>query len=312
MRDGADGICRRGGCAQPVAGRSGRGARASARLRICRSPARLQAFCLDARRRGVRIGFVPTMGALHRGHLALVRCARMRADLVVVSIFVNRTQFGPGEDFGAYPRDLRRDLDLLRAAGVDIVFCPADKGMYAPDASTFVDETVLARGLCGRSRPGHFRGVTTVVAKLFNIVQPTLAVFGRKDAQQALVVRRMVRDLNFPVRVVVAPTVREPGGLALSSRNAYLSPDEREDARCLSRALRGVRSKVRCGERDVKTLCRQVAAVVRRHARLEYVSIVDAETLAPLDTVDRRALVALAARVGRTRLIDNAVVSPAF
>jgi pantoate--beta-alanine ligase len=282
-------------------------------MRKVTSAVRMQALSLRLRRQGRRIGFVPTMGCLHEGHLHLVRRAKAQADVVVVSIFVNRLQFGAGEDFDAYPRDLQRDLRLLRAAGADVVFCPSHGEMYPSAASSVhVEETRLSTSLCGQSRPGHFRGVTTVVAKLFNIVLPDVAVFGQKDAQQVLVVRRMVRDLNFPVRVDVAPTVRESDGLAMSSRNAYLSASERREALCLSRALKAARRMVRLGGTSTALLRRSMAAVIARapHAAVDYIAIVDAETLEPLARMDRTALVALAVRIGRTRLIDNAVLRP--
>ena len=219
-------------------------------MKTIASPARMQALSRRIRQGGQRIGFVPTMGYLHEGHLDLVRRAKARSDVVVVSIFVNKTQFAAGEDFEAYPRNLRRDLRLLRPAGADIVFHPRHEDLYSDDASVQVEETRLSRTLCGQYRPGHFRGVTTVVAKLFNIVLPDIAVFGQKDAQQALVIRRMVRDLNIPVRILVAPTVREPDGLAMSSRNSYLSPDERRQAVCLWQALQAARGALAGGATD--------------------------------------------------------------
>lgn len=261
-----------------------------------------------ARRRGLRIGLVPTMGALHAGHLSLVRESVSRCDITVVSIFVNPVQFGPDEDFANYPRDLDRDCAMCGEAGVDMVFCPSSAEMYAPDRSVGVVEQTLSAGLCGASRPGHFSGVCTVVAKLFNIVQPDVAVFGRKDAQQLAVIRRMVRDLNFRLEVVGAPIVREADGLAMSSRNVYLSESERGQALGLSRALALASSLVREGVRDAghlrlavgDFLCREYPGVA-----VEYIALTDAETLAPLETVGPGALLALAARVGRTRLIDN-------
>lgn len=281
-------------------------------MKTVASTARMQALSLRLRRQGVRIGFVPTMGCLHEGHLSLVRRARAQADVVVVSIFVNPLQFGAGEDFDAYPRVVRRDLRLLRAVGADIVFCPSRGEMYPPDTSVRVEETELSKALCGRSRPGHFLGVTTVVAKLFNIVLPDVAVFGQKDAQQVQVVRRMVRDLNFPVRIDVAPTVREADGLAMSSRNTYLSPAERKEALCLSRALDAARVAVRTGCVSAAGVKRRMAALIGRspRARVDYIEIVDAATLKPLRRVDRAALVALAVRIGRTRLIDNTILRP--
>ncbi len=268
-------------------------------------------------RQGVRIGFVPTMGYLHEGHLSLVRRARRLVGpggRVVVSIYVNPTQFGPHEDFARYPRDLRRDLELCRAEGVDVVFAPTDAAMYPGRAegrfSTYVVEEALSCPMEGRSRPGHFRGVATVVAKLFNIVQPEVAVFGAKDWQQAAVVRRMTANLNFPVRIVVAPTVREQDGLAMSSRNTYLKGDLRRQATVLWRALQWARQTVRAASAPVPV--GRLKAGVRRlvggapDARLDYVEIFEPETLRPLRAAGPGAHMALAVWVGRTRLIDNA------
>jgi len=259
------------------------------------------------RQAGRRIGFVPTMGALHEGHLSLIRAARAETQVVVVSIFVNPTQFGPHEDLDRYPRTLQADLEACRREGVDGVFVPSTAEMYRPDASTEVTETRLAAGLCGVHRPGHFKGVTTVVAKLFNIVQPDVACFGQKDAQQAAVIRRMVRDLDFPVEVLVCPTVREPDGLAMSSRNRLLSAEDRRRAVCLPQALRWAVGQVERGERRVESL---VAGARERIAaagpcEIDYVEIVDAEDLRPVATVSGRCLLAAAVRIGGVRLIDN-------
>jgi pantoate--beta-alanine ligase len=247
------------------------------------------------------------MGFLHEGHLSLVRIARSRADAVVVTIFVNPTQFGPAEDFSRYPRDLERDLALCRSEGVDVVFAPAAEAMYAADASTVVDETRLSLGLCGTVRPGHFRGVTTVVAKLFHIIDPDVAVFGEKDAQQAAVIRRMVRDLNMRVEVALGPIVREPDGLAMSSRNAYLTPEQRGRAASIYAALRGVRARFQGGCADAGALVSALrsdlnAAGIRD---IDYAVIADPESLAPLGGAVRDGLVLTAVRVGGTRLIDN-------
>lgn len=245
------------------------------------------------------------MGALHHGHAALIRRARKlagRAGSVVVSIFVNPTQFGPKEDFSKYPRPLRADLAVCRQAGADLVFHPGVEEMYAGDASVIIDETRLSAGLCGESRPGHFRGVCTVVAKLFLIVQPTIAVFGEKDWQQLAVIRRMARDLNFPVRIVGHPTVREPDGLAVSSRNAYLTPEERSHAPAVYAALRAAAEKttpaavVRAAERAIARI---------PGARIDYVRLVDAATLEPVRRLDRETTLAAAVFLGRARLIDN-------
>lgn len=266
------------------------------------------------RRRGVPIGFVPTMGYLHAGHVSLMNRARRHvrgAGKVVVSIYVNPTQFGPGEDFARYPRDLKRDEKLCRTAGVDVLFVPSDREMYPDDetgdASTYVVEEKLSRGLEGAARPTHFRGVTTVVAKLFNLVLPNAAVFGAKDYQQALIVNRMVRDLHFPVRIQVAPTWREPDGLAISSRNKYLSAEERRQAVVLWEAIQLARRSVRDGPVSAARLKRQVARLVRAKpaARLDYVEFIAPGTLQPVRPVKRGDQMALAVFIGKTRLIDN-------
>jgi len=242
--------------------------------------------------------------------MSLVRKAREAADLVVVSIFVNPTQFGPGEDYRNYPRDLPRDSRLCDQAGVDVLFCPETDAMYAADAGVYVEETQLSAGLCGASRPGHFRGVATVVAKLFNIVQPDVAVFGQKDAQQVRVIECMTRDLNFPVRIVVAPTVRERDGLAMSSRNAYLSATEREHATCLYRALCLAQRLYDEGTRDAGTIrsAMRKAIDATPDAKTDYIEIVDDRTLRAVDEIHGPTLIALAVRIGRTRLIDNRVI----
>ncbi len=256
------------------------------------------------------LGFVPTMGYLHEGHLALVRRARAECPSVAVSIFVNPTQFGPREDFARYPRDPERDLSLLEKEGVDLVFMPEAAEMYPPGFDTWVEVGTITRRLEGRARPGHFRGVATVVCKLFNIVQPRRAYFGEKDAQQLRVVRKMVRDLNLPVEIVPVPTVREPDGLALSSRNVYLSPQERQEALALSAALRLAQELVARGERRASVIRARMRRRIRQEpdARIDYVSVADAETLEELSVVDRPALVSLAVRIGTTRLIDNVVL----
>ena len=257
-----------------------------------------------------RLGLVPTMGYLHEGHLSLVRRAREECDRVAASIFVNPTQFGPTEDLSKYPRDLDRDLSLLEAAGVDLVWTPDNETMYPPDFSTWVEVEGLTRPLEGAARPGHFRGVTTVVAKLFNAVQPQAAYFGQKDAQQAAVVRKMTRDLNFPVEIVVCPTVREADGLAMSSRNSYLSPEERKSAVVLFRALTAAREAFERGERDAESLRKVMSATLASEprARTQYVSCADYDTLEELGTVTGKALLSMAVFIGKTRLIDNFVV----
>ena len=253
------------------------------------------------------VGFVPTMGYLHEGHLALVKQARIENSAVIVSIYVNPTQFGPREDFGAYPRELNRDLESLQKEGVDIVFVPSDDEMYPPEFSSWVDVEKVTGRLEGASRPGHFRGVATVVAKLFNIVQPTRAYFGQKDAQQAAVIKRMVADLNLGMEIVVVSTVRESDGLAMSSRNVYLSPEERQAATILFRALTLARQFRQGGEKDAEKIRRQMASLIKKEplAQIDYVSIADAETLEELNSVNRPALASLAVKVGKTRLIDN-------
>ncbi len=263
-----------------------------------------------ARRSGQAIAFVPTMGFLHEGHASLLRAARQRGDLLVLSIFVNPTQFGVGEDFESYPRDLIRDSELARQCGVDIIFAPGVREMYPAGYQTYVSVEGVTQALCGASRPGHFRGVTTVVAKLFAIVQPDQAFFGEKDYQQLVVIRRMVADLNVPVQVVGLPTVREADGLALSSRNSYLSPEERISAGCLSRALTAVGERYRAGETSGARLREAAMAVLDPEplARVEYVEFRDGDTLSVVDRVDDRTVLALAVRIGSTRLIDNTML----
>jgi pantoate--beta-alanine ligase len=253
------------------------------------------------------VGFVPTMGYLHEGHLALVKQARIENSTVIVSIYVNPTQFGPREDFGAYPRDLNRDLEMLRGGGVDIVFVPADEEMYPPEFSSWVDVEKVTERLEGASRQGHFRGVATVVAKLFNIVQPSRAYFGQKDAQQVVVIKRVVADLNMGVEVVVVPTVREGDGLAMSSRNIYLSSKERQAATILFKALSLAVQLWRGGEKDAGKIRHELTALIQKEplAQIDYVSIADAETLEELNLIDRPAVASLAVRIGKTRLIDN-------
>ncbi len=272
----------------------------------------MQARSEALRQAGRRIGFVPTMGYFHEGHLALMRRARELADVVVVSIFVNPTQFAPGEDYERYPRDLERDLRLAEAEGVDIVFAPEVEEMYPPGYQTYVEVTELTRPLCGARRPGHFRGVTTVVLKLFNIVKPHLAVFGEKDYQQLKVIERMVRDLNLEVEIVPHPIVREPDGLAMSSRNVYLSPEERPSALSLYRALELARQRVAQGERRVAVLKKELEEFIASHpyTRIDYVEFRDPETLEEKEEVDGPTLLALAVFVGRARLIDNTVLTP--
>jgi pantoate--beta-alanine ligase len=257
------------------------------------------------------IGLVPTMGALHEGHLSLVRHARAHDDTVVVSIFVNPTQFGPGEDYARYPRDPDRDLALLRGAGTDVVFMPPAEDVYPEGFDTYVLVENLTQRLEGTHRPGHFRGVATVVAKLFNVVQPDRAYFGQKDAQQLAVIRRLTRDLDLTVEVVGLPTVREPDGLAMSSRNAYLSPRERQAAVVVYRSLEAAQELWRSGVRDASSIRGRMNEVLATEplARIDYVSVADAETLEELEAVDGPALASLAVRIGKTRLIDNVTLT---
>jgi pantoate--beta-alanine ligase len=259
------------------------------------------------RRAGRRVGFVPTMGALHEGHVSLIRAARRECECVVVSIFVNPTQFGPSEDLAGYPRTLDEDLRACQAAGTDLVFAPAACEMYRPDAVTTVHVGKLSEPLCGAFRPGHFDGVATVVAKLFHIVMPDRAYFGEKDYQQLVVIRQMVRDLDMPVEIVGCPTVREAGGLAMSSRNRYLNVEQRRQALRLYQALTEAQQAVAAGTRDVATLCDTMRQRILAGgpARIDYVTIVDAVSLEALETVDRAARVCVAVRIGDCRLIDN-------
>jgi pantoate--beta-alanine ligase len=262
--------------------------------------------------KGLCLGLVPTMGALHQGHLSLVRFARKKSDLVAVSIFVNPTQFGPSEDFGKYPRDLDQDCALLEREGVDLVFAPSVEEMYPSQNATWVTVEGRSERLCGKSRPGHFRGVTTVVAKLFNIVEPDLAFFGQKDAAQVAIIKRMVHDLNMPVAIEVCPIVREPDGLALSSRNSYLKKEERKSAVVLYRSLLRIQQEFAKGERDSSKLIASATQelATEPNARLDYFEIVDPNTLEAIPMINQPALAAVAAFVGKTRLIDNIILEP--
>ena len=270
----------------------------------------MQQRALELKRAGRRIGFVPTMGFLHEGHLSLMRLARERCDVLVVSIFVNPAQFGPTEDIEAYPRDFRRDEALCEREGVAMVFYPSAENMYAADASVWIDEEALSGVLCGASRPGHFRGVCTVVAKLFNLVLPDLAVFGEKDAQQLRIIERMVRDLNIPVEIVRGPIVREADGLAMSSRNKYLSGNQRENALCLRRSLDQALALFGQGEHDAAVLRQAMVDLIEcvPAAEIDYIGIVDERSLAVVDEIKDDVLIALAVKIGNTRLIDNAVL----
>jgi pantoate--beta-alanine ligase len=263
-----------------------------------------------ARGKGERIGLVPTMGALHIGHISLIEAAVKKCDFVVVSIFVNPTQFGPGEDFEKYPRPIEADLDICRKAGVNLVFAPKPRQMYPGENFTWVNVEKLTEPLCGKSRPGHFRGVTTVCAKLFNIIQPDIAFFGQKDAQQAIVIRRMVADLNMPLEIVICPTIREPDGLAISSRNKYLDRQQRQDAAYIYKSIEKCREMVNAGKIETHEIIDEMKKVLRQKPsiEIEYVSIVDSETLEAIERIAGKALVAVAVRLGPARLIDNILI----
>jgi pantoate--beta-alanine ligase len=272
----------------------------------------IQRRCESLRREGKTIGLVPTMGAFHEGHVSLMRSARAENDVVVVSIFVNPIQFGRGEDFDSYPRDLQGDLAQAERAGVDLVFTPSAEAIYPKGFQTYVDVIELTEGLCGASRPEHFRGVTTVVTKLFNLVRPHRAYFGRKDYQQSVVVRRLVADLNMDIEIVPLPTIREADGLAMSSRNVRLTPEARRVASVLHRSLNLAEERVGAGERSAKAILDAMRAMIEAEplARIDYVALCDPETLQPLDRIEGPTLAALAVRFGSTRLIDNLLITP--
>jgi pantoate--beta-alanine ligase len=276
-------------------------------MKVIKAVAEMSAEAERLRREGKRISFVPTMGNLHEGHLSLMRMAKPMADVLVISIFVNPLQFEPGSDFNAYPRTFQEDLEKCEPVGVDIVFAPLESDLYPEEFQTTVEVKEISKGLCGDFRPGHFKGVATVVLKLFNIVKPNVAVFGEKDYQQLCVIRRMVRDLNLDIQIVGHPTVREADGLAMSSRNQYLSPDERKRATLLCKFLKEAKNLFDHGERRAQRLIATVQNGLAKDPRIsvEYVSIRDRDTLKPLDTLDRPAVMALAVHIGETRLIDN-------
>jgi pantoate--beta-alanine ligase len=277
---------------------------------VFRDPRAMRASAENLRRDGRRLAVVPTMGALHDGHLALVRAARSRADIVLLTIFVNPTQFGPTEDLASYPRDEAGDLGKARSAGIDLAFCPDAATMYPPGAQTFIEVRELARPLCGARRPGHFAGVATIVAKLFHITQPHLAVFGEKDYQQLAIIRRMVRDLDLGIEIASVPIVREPDGVAMSSRNTYLSPDQRRAARSLSAGLAAAEHAHAAGERRAAALVAAARAPIDAEplARIDYAELRDAQELTELSQLERPAVLALAVWFGATRLIDNRVL----
>jgi len=279
-------------------------------MRVIEKISEMQIEAERLRLAGKRIGFVPTMGYLHEGHLSLMRIARHKSDVVVASIFVNPTQFGPKEDFREYPRDLPRDLKLAEGVGCDIVFHPSVNEMYPEGYRTYVSVEELSDALEGQFRPGHFRGVATVVAKLFNIVKPHVALFGQKDAQQAILIQRMVRDLNFSIEIIVAPTVREADGLAMSSRNVYLNRQERQDATVLYRSLQLAERMIADGERNAERIATAMRGLIQavKSAKIDYVAIVDPVTLEPVAEIRGEVLIPLAVRIGKTRLIDNVIV----
>ena len=280
---------------------------------IIRDPRAMRARTEDLRRDGRRIAVVPTMGALHEGHLTLLREARKRADIVILTIFVNPTQFGPNEDLAKYPRDEAGDLAKARTCEIDLAFCPEASAMYPAGAQTFIEVRELQKPMCGASRPGHFAGVATIVAKLFHVTNPHVAVFGETDCQQRAIIRRMVRDLDFGTEIVGVPIVREADGLALSSRNAYLTAEQRTAALCLSRGLAAAEAAVKAGERDGAKILAAARALIEKEplARIDYVELRDAEELTSVTTLSRPAVLAMAVFVGTTRLIDNRVLRAA-
>ncbi len=279
-------------------------------MRIIRNPEEMRALAEDVRRDGRRIGLVTTMGYLHEGHVSLLRLARARCDFLIMTLFVNPTQFGPNEDFERYPRDETNDLEKARQAGTDVAFCPEVSAIYPPGYQTYVEVRDLQKPLCGAGRPGHFAGVASVVSKLFHLTLPHFAVYGEKDYQQLAIIRRMVRDLDFGIDIIGGPIVREPDGLALSSRNVYLSPEERAQATALSRGLEAARQLYATGVREADRLEQAASAVIASAplGRPEYIELRDAETLERVARVERPAVLAVAVRFGKTRLIDNSVL----
>lgn len=279
-------------------------------MEIAKTIESVRSMVKAARSKGKKIGLVPTMGALHIGHISLIETAVKKCDFVVVSIFVNPTQFGPDEDFEKYPKPIDDDLQICRKAGVDVIFAPTGKEMYPAENITWVNVGKLTEPLCGRFRPGHFRGVTTVCAKLFNIIAPDITYFGQKDAQQAIVIKRMVADLNMPLKVVVCPTVRESTGLAVSSRNQYLTEQQKKDAVFIYKSLQKCKDMIEAGDTDTKTIIDEMCKILS-HApslKIEYIDIVDAQTLQNLERIGGEVLAAVAVRIGLARLIDNILV----
>ncbi|MFQ5824161.1 MAG: pantoate--beta-alanine ligase [bacterium] len=279
-------------------------------MRTIKSPNEMQAEAKRLRFEGKTIGFVPTMGYLHEGHLSLMRFAREKCDNLVASIFVNPTQFRPEEDFNTYPRDLDHDIKLLQELGCDILFYPKSKEMYPLGYHTYITVEEIGDVLEGTSRPGFFCGVATVVAKLFNIVQPHFAVFGQKDAQQAVVIKRMVEDLNFDIKILVNPIIREPDGLAMSSRNSYLSQKERQDATILYKALTKAKETIEAGENDSKEVIKEMESMILKvpSAKIDYLAVVNPETMKDVSTIRNNVLIVLAVKIGSTRLIDNIII----
>ncbi|MBN2453457.1 MAG: pantoate--beta-alanine ligase [Candidatus Omnitrophica bacterium] len=279
-------------------------------MKLVNSISRMSTLVKMLKKEGKSIGFVPTMGYLHEGHMSLVRAARKHADVVVMSIFVNPLQFAPAEDYDKYPRDLNRDEELAGTAGVDIIFCPAAKDMYPEGYTTYVDVEGLSSFLCGVSRPGHFKGVTTIVSKLFNIIRPDIAYFGQKDAQQVAIIKKMVKDLNMDIEIKSMPIVRERDGLAMSSRNVYLSEGQRSEALVLNQSLAKAAALVKAGERDPEKIIKTMAEMIAKKpsVKIGYISVVDSEKLTDLRAISKEALIAVAAFVGKTRLIDNIIV----
>jgi len=279
-------------------------------MEIAKTIESVRSLVKAARSRGKKIGFVPTMGALHIGHISLIEAAVKTCDFVVVSIFVNPTQFGPGEDLEKYPRPIDADLEICRKGGVNVVFAPTAEQMYPAENLTWVDVEKLTEPLCGQSRPWHFRGVTTVCAKLFNIVAPDIAFFGQKDAQQAIVIKRMAADLNMPLEIVICPTIRQPDGLAVSSRNQYLTRQQKKDATNIYKSLQRCRGMIDAGFTDAREIITEMHKILQQASsiKIEYVSIVDAETLENIDQIAGKVLAAVAVRIGPARLIDNILI----
>ncbi|MEO0097074.1 MAG: pantoate--beta-alanine ligase [candidate division WOR-3 bacterium] len=279
-------------------------------MRVVKKIKEMQKIADRLRERGRIIGFVPTMGYLHEGHLSLVKIAKRKSDICVVSIFVNPLQFGPKEDYQTYPRNFKRDKKLLAELGVDIIFYPNEKEMYPEPCFTYVQIKKLSEGLCGHSRPGHFEGVATVVTKLFNIVKPHIAIFGQKDYQQAVIIKKMVKDLNFDIKIIVAPTVREKDGLACSSRNIYLTEKERKESSVLYRSLILAKKMIKEGEKNPEKIIKEMEKLITTESsgKIDYIEIVDAKTLEPAKEITSKVCIALAVFFGKARLIDNILV----